>query len=563
MNEGCPCGRSCSGCPYEEICGGCLEMRCIHRKSKSRKAESLFGHLHDVPSGSDLHPPNELDLAEPRVLEYLVDEIGSSNVPLQPYQKKWPILIPEVSQITNTTARLGVWPDEGDWNNPFFSPIAWDMTGNLFDKARGAPWVSEPSECGKQNWREILGPEDNWIHDIIFIDRLPDYLALQTPPTAALVVYFNRLQTHYPGLLDDNSSPYPWLMTHGYPSYTDWPPAWHFNLGIRMLSSLLEYIINQEAPFCFVGPGVLYPDRSRRTVQSLPLPYVEMDGEKRLLWSPDAGKRPFTKMDLPRFPGIIPFVPGADVSQLTWFSQMLGKAGFVAASIDALNTIAHENFKGLRQAVRILHSRGLRRVMVYGPWPLSTPQTGRPIQKVSYIPSAVHMDLTNTPPRFWQKSESSDSTKKRWQELPSFKDNSLSRVSEGDWLEICDCRACQNAIVCEASPRSVWRWGHLLEAGFEWAMSVQEAKEDLASEEEENQCLWFNGPSYMTFRRTLEYPPELPCDSVDGVIDYVRVGPDAMDILFPDGVSARPSEIRWGTKVGTHNWAVGFPELEG
>ena len=175
-------------------------------------------------------PPKEFRCLGPWVLKDIIREwqyIGPEEFKRQPKEPDWPLLIPEVSDITETTSRLGVWPDEGDWQNHKWDPIAWDMTGYLFDKIQGAEWVRNPEEHEEWDWHLILGPEENWINDILLVGRLPDRLAIQTPPTAIMVAYLNRLYAYQWPLMLDDDAPQPWLLIHGYPSYIDWPPAWH------------------------------------------------------------------------------------------------------------------------------------------------------------------------------------------------------------------------------------------------------------------------------------------------------------------------------------------------
>ncbi len=562
MHEGCPCGRRCTDCPYEEICGGCIEERCIHRRNVSKDHSCLFSDIHNIPCVKTLKPPSDFELARPEMLEDAVNEFRYSDVEIEPEVKNWPLLIPEISQISSTTARLGVWPDEGKWSNPLFDPIAWDLTGNLFDKPMGAPWTFEPQDCKKQDWRNMLGPEKNWIHDVLLIDRLPDYLALQTPPTAAIMLYLNRLQVFIPSLLHDEDAPYPWLVTHGYPSYTNWPPAWHFNLGIRMLSSLLAYLINQEDAYLSIEPGALYPDRSRRTTQPLPLPYLEDNDEIQLLWTPDSASRETTNMEWPRFPGIIPFIPGADVAQIIWFGGMMHRAGFKTFAIDGLNSIAHENYRGINESVAALRSNGADKVLLYGPWPLHIPSSRRPIHGISYIPSAVHMDMTDSPPRYWRAIQAGETPQGDRKVVPSYKDTKLGDIISKDWLASCNCKACNNAKAGENHPRGIWRWGHLLQAGFDWAVSVQDISEHKGTAVlSSNECLWFNGPSNTTFRCCLSYPDDSFCDARSNLIDSLVIDSTHLRIRLPEGAVRKAHEVRWGTKIKLYKWASNFPEL--
>ena len=551
------------------MCGGCLGKSCIHlrrdtRTTEERKKKSLFCDLHRQSCAcKELVPPKQFELAEPHILDDAITAFTNSDYPEtwdDPPEPLWPMLIPEVSDVTETTSRIGVWPDEGNWTNPFFNPIAWDMTGNLFDKIRGAPWVFEPSECGPKDWHDMLGPEKNWIDNILLIDRLPDALAMQVPPSALMVTYLNRLHAFHSKLLYDDDAPYPWLVTHGYPSYIDWPPAWHFNLGIRMISSLLTYLASQEEDKILINPGAIYPDKSRKTTSALPLPYIETNDEKRLLFDPKLGINEPTNMQWPRFPGIIPFVPGADTNQLRWFGRQLDKAGFKTLAIEAQNTLAHENFKSLNISVDSLKRIGTEHILIYGPWPLHIPSNQRPIQHVSYIPSANHMDLTNYPPRYWKVP--AQNQEQKWEGLPSYKITGLSKIAPDETIEFCDCPSCKSALISELNPRSIWRWGHMLHAGTDWALKVQDVKETLVESEVSNERLWYQGPSYMVFRRCLCHPKGCKCDETDETIRTIMLENCRMKLEFPDRCVFHPAEIRWGNDSSIFNWADGFPELE-
>lgn len=571
MSRGCPAGRDCQDCIYSSMCGGCLGSSCVHVKkkdvAKGRKGTCLFCDLNGLQDScrpKNLQPPLNFELAEPEMLDDAIKFYSKADIPEQPREPAWPMLIPEVSEISPTTARIGVDPQEGDWTNPFLSPVAWDMTGYLFDKVKGAPWVFEPQNCDSNDWRNILGSEKNWIREILLIDRLPDFMAMQTSPSALMVVYLNRLMTYHQNLLTDDDAPYPWIVTHGYPSYIDWPPAWHFNLGIRMLSSLLGYLSAQSEGLMWLDKGALYPDKSRSTTQGLPLPYVRTDDGNRLLWAPEKSSSGSKDMEWPRFPGIIPFIPGADTNQLAWFGKKMLKAGFRTFAVDALNTIAHENFDGLTDAVSTLTGIGANRVLTYGPWPLHIPSKQRPIHGLSYIVSANHMDLTDYPPRFW-RVDLSDTNKpsSKWQELPSFKTSNLSSTSSEDWLEICDCDACTNARLLELVPQSIWRWGHLLDAGVNWVLKVQDIPEkSTPNRSTSNSRLWFQGPSYTVYRRDLQYPHETNCRLSKDIIDTLEISGTKIEIKFPDGDTLSANAIRWGWDDRLHRWSIGFPSLE-
>jgi hypothetical protein len=565
MRENCPAGRRCGECPYVSICGGCLEDACVHlRSEKAHDSKCLFCDLKGLQCSGVSKPPKEFPLAEPELLDEAILTYSNSNYPdswEDPEEPAWPLLIPEVSDITETTSRLGVWPDEGGWANPFFDPIAWDMTGNLFDKVKGAPWVNQPDDCGERDWHEVLGPEKNWIRNILLIDRLPDNLAFQTPPTAIMVAYLNRLMAYHSKMLTDDDAPYPWIVTHGYPSYIDWPPAWHFNLGIRMIASLLNYLSAQDEDTIYIDEGAWYPGRTRQTSTRLPLPYVQTDDGNMLLFKPGGGSPSPLSMDWPRFPGIIPFIPGADTIQLTWFAKQLGKAGFHTFAMDALNTIAHENFRGLPQAVDAVRSAGAKRVLVYGPWPLHIPSEFRPPRGISYIASAAHMDLTDYPPRYWRKP--SKQNEKKWKEIPSYKSITLDKAELLDEIETCDCPACEGAKRSEYSPQSIWRWGHLLLAGVKWAISVQDqSNSNTASTPKANEPLWYQGPSNTIYREGLAYPKESRCSDAQQLIKSLVFQTGRILIEIPNEPNKHAFEIRWGANPKLSSWADGFPVLE-
>jgi hypothetical protein len=491
------------------------------------------------------------------MLEKAVDKYVKVKIPDMPKKNGWPMVIPEVSEITETTSRLGVYPDEGDWTNPSSWTVAWDMTGNLFDKVAGAPWTFEPEMCGEKDWRDILGPRENGIDNLLLIDRLPDLVAMQTPPTAAMILYLNRLMTYHRKFMYEDDAPDPWIVTHGYPSYIDWPPAWHFNLGIRMLSSLLGYLDSQSEGGMWLDEGAVYPDKSRTTTQGLPLPFVRTEEGNRLLWAPERTSRGSKEMDWPMFPGVIPFIPGATTNQIAWFGKMMAKARFDIQAIDAANAIAHENFDGLTDAVRILRKNGAKRVMVYGPWPLHIPTNQRPIHGVTYIPSASQMDHTDYPARFWRSEEQKD-----WKELPPYKSTNLPSAASQDWLEICDCDACHHAKTLETRPQSIWRWGHLLNACFEWTMGVQDIPEKEEESDNDNKKLWFQGPSYSVFRRCFHYSTEDSCTPSKDVIDTIETLNSKMQIRFPDNSVIPVSKVRWGWDDAMHEWSEEFPDLE-
>lgn len=565
MKGGCPKGRDCSACPYESICGGCLGGGCVHTRERSPASKGaekcLFCQVHKLDEGcctKSVSQPDDFALAEPELLENAVSKFLSLKIPDQPKKTGWPMLIPEVSETTETTSRLGVYPDEGEWTNPFFSSIAWDMTGNLFDKVVGAPWTFEPEICGEKDWHDILGPEENWVDDLLLIDRLPDLVAMQIPPSAAMILFLNRLMTYQRKLMHDEDAPNPWLVTHGYPSYIDWPPAWHFNLGIRMLSSLLGYLSAQSEGYMWLDAGALYPDGSRTTSQALPLPFVQTDEGNRLLWAPERTSRESRDVEWPVFPGIIPFIPGATTNQIAWFGKMMAKAGLRIQAIDAANAIANENFDGLVDAVRTLRKTGAKQVMVYGPWPLHIPTNLRPIHGVSYIPSAAQIDHTDYPARYW-RTQSDNATD--WQELPPYKSTSLPNAATQDWLDICDCDACHHAANLETRPQSIWRWGHLLNAGIDWVMSVQNLPEAKEEDSDEKRKLWFQGPSYTTFRRCFHYSTNNRCTPNKKIIDTLEILNSRVQIRFSDNLIIPISEVKWSWDDDLQEWSKEFPFL--
>jgi hypothetical protein len=569
----CPCGRECSECVYEKLCGGCLEDGCVHvRKQESKvnrsQAKCLFcemKHIDDSCPTLNPPPPKQFKCLGPWVLE---ETIASWNyerdeVTENPPEPDWPLIIPEVSDITETTSRLGVYPDEGDWNNEQWNPIAWDMTGYLFDKIQGAPWVRDPELHQEEDWHFILGTQDNWIDNILLIDRLPDRLAIQTPPSAIMVAYLNRLYSYHWKLILDDDAPHPWLLTHGYPSYIDWPPAWHWNLGIRMLSSLAAYVGSQGIEMMGVEEGTWYPDKRKQTEFDR-APCAYLDDGNRLLYEPDSTRYGPTEMDWDTFPGIIPFIPGADTNQLTWFTKQIQEMGYTTVALDAVNSIAHENFKGLNEAVTAVRKGGAKHVIINGPWPLHPPSNDIPIHHVSYIPTALHMDMTNRPPRYWHsKKEKPDGTKRKWQRLPNYRKANLAQVHHLDYTDICDCRACQAAKVHETDPRSIWRWGHMLHAGLKWQNRMEKKREQKEPElADENIRLWYQGPSYMVFRKCLHYPSEIKWSGIEDILETLVFTETKMEIKFPDGFVAPSYLIHWTWSPEGHTWEWEFPLLE-
>ena len=569
MKGQCPCGRRCADCVYEKLCGGCLEDRCIHvRLEQGRtdrsKAKCLFCEMKGIDRTCPTFnppPPKELSCLGPWVLEDIIAEWDYERDELtkQPPEPDWPLLIPEVSDITETTSRLGVWPDEGEWKFKKWDPIAWDMTGYLFDKIQGAPWVREPEIHKEYDWHFILEPEEPWIENILFVDRLPDRLAMQTPPTAIMAAYLNRIYAYYWPIITDEDAPRPWLVTHGYPSYIDWPPAWHWNLGIRMLSSLAAYIGSQSFELMGAMPEeTWYPDKSRKVVQQIRVPFARAKGGDRLLFEPGPMSYGPTEMDWIRFPGIIPFVPGANTNQLAWFTKNIVKMGYTTVALDAVNSIAHENFKALPEAVSAVRGAGAKHVIIYGPWPLHPPAKYIPMHHVSYIPTAPHMDMTNSPRRFWRPRVDPKTGKKReWKRLPSYRWANLSYAASDKEVEICDCPACQAAKTKETDPRGIWRWGHLLKAGEKWeAKIIKRAKKREEPEPPtENIRLWYQGPSYTVFRKCLYYPPEIHWKGIEDIIDTIIFTETKMLVRFPDDETAPVEKIRWTWWPEGHHWA--------
>lgn len=554
------------------MCAGCLDDKCIHVRMKTSKvdhsnARCMFGKMHNLEDTCPIvnpHPPRQFPLAETEMLEEAILRFGSNRDELteQPPTPEWPLLIPEVSDITETTSRIAVWPDEGEWSIPKFDPVAWDMTGNLFDKIQGAHWVFESEELQEDDWHNILGPfvNENWIRNILMVDRLPDLLAIQTPPTAAMVAYMNRIWSYQWPLLYDEDAPRPWLLTHGYPSYIDWPPAWHWNLGIRMLSSLAEYLASQGMGFMGPAPGALYPDGSRETIVNIRVPFVKDQDKSRLMWKPGPTSVGSTEMDWDFFPGIIPFVPGADTHQLRWFAKQILRMGFPTLALDAMNSIAHENFRGLHEAVATLQSAGAEHVIVYGPWPLHPPSKYVPTNKVSYIPAATHMDLTNTPARYWRTPKKPED-KSEWKKLPSYRRTNLPTVMHTEGVDLCKCPACKSGMTKEIDPRSIWRWGHLLLASQKWAKKVRKSTSKTAPLKDSR--LWYQGPSYTVFRKCLHYPPETQWDGIENIIETLVFSEIRLEVKFPDGFTAPSEAIHWTSLEKLHVWADGFPSLEG
>jgi hypothetical protein len=533
------------------------------------KAKCLFcekKRIDDTCPTTNPPPPKRLTCLGPWVLEQTIDEwkINFDELTAHPEEPDWPLLIPEVSDITETTSRLGVWLDEGDWKMRKWDPIAWDMTGYLFDKIQGAPWVRAHDILEEADWQFIIKPEENWINNILLVDRLPDRLAMQAPPTAIMVAYLNRIWAYHWRMLKLDP-PRLWMLTHGYPSYIDWPPAWHWNLGIRMISSLAAYIGSQGHEMMGFPEGIWYPDMSKKTDRYQRMPHAHAKGGERLLWDPDVDYKGAREVDWTRFPGIIPFVPGADTNQLSWFTKQIVSMGYTTVTLDAVNSIAHENFKGLPEAVAVVKGAGAKHVIVYGPWPLHPPSKDIPIHHVSYIPIALHMDMTNTPARFWRKKKDAKPEEKRqWRKLPNYRRVNLSEVVHNDDVEICTCAACQAALTKEVDPRSIWRWGHMLNAGGAWEqrMKKRRGKQSEPESSEKNIRLWYQGPSYTVFRKCLHYPSEIKWKGIEDITDSIVFTETTMKFTFPDGEEVAANKIRWTWFPEGHTWEWEFPFLE-
>lgn len=570
MSTGCPIGRNCEKCIYTEICGGCIEESCVHRrieKGRHRADEKcLFCERKGIADSchtGNPPPPAEFQCLGPWVIDDLIKEwdYHRDEITDPPSEPRWPLLIPELSDITETTSRLGVWPDEGEWQFDNWDPVAWDMTGYLFDKIQGAQWVHEPEVHEEHDWHHFLGPKENWITNLLMVDRLPDRLAMQTPPSSIMVAYLNRLYAYHYQLRADEDAPSLWLLTHGYPSYIDWPPMWHWNLGIRMLGSLASYIGSQGEGLMGAPTGTLYPDKSRETSQQLRIPFASLPKENRLLFRPQLNLFGPKEMDWIHFPGIIPFVPGANTNQLEWFTKKIVELGYSTVALDAVNSIAHETFSGLREAVSATLRGGASHVIIYGPWPLHPPSKYTPTEHVSYIPSANHIDLTNRPPRFWRRPDSGQG-EKEWKRLPNYRIVTLGDVASREHFDVCSCSACESAKKGETDPRSIWRWGHLLEKGKRWMKRVQELKEKETTSQPENTLLRYQGPSYTVYRKCLHYPSEIQWESIEDLIDTISFRETRMEIRFPDGITSDAENIRWTWWDEGHHWAWKFPHLE-
>jgi hypothetical protein len=238
--------------------------------------------------------------------------------------------------------------------------------------------------------------------------------------------------------------------------------------------------------------------------------------------------------------------------------------GHTTVALDAANSIAHENFKGLHEAVAAVRGAGARHVIVYGPWPLHPPSKDVPIHHVSYIPTALHMDMTNTPARYWRKKrEGKLGEKRQWRRLPNYRWANLSEVMHNDDVEICTCPACQEAITKEVDPRSIWRWGHMLNAGDAWEQRIRRRakKQSEPRPPEKNARLWYQGPSYTIFRKCLHYPPEVQWRGIENIIDSIMFTETSMKFTFPDGEEVGANKVRWTWFPEGHTWEGEFPFL--
>jgi len=559
LTQKCPCDRSCSDCVYHSICGGCLEENCIHIRIEERKTLSdgcLFCHKKGLASSeycSTLIPPKKIDCISPWILEDTIDIWIDHRESFadQQNQSSWPLLIPELSEISETTSRLSVNENEGNWKFNNWNPVAWDMTGYLIDKVQGPQWIPK-KDVEDESWRYIIGSKYNWVENLLMVDRLPDYLALQTPPSSIIAEYLNRLHACQWNLESDDDAPDLWLLTHGYPSYIDWPPAWHWNLGIRMLSSLIEYTgaamsNNLQAP-----KGTWYHDKSGKTKGPIKAPFVDTRTEARLLYPVH------TEMDWVKFPNIIPFIPGADIHQISWFAKQIASWGYEVLALDALNSISHENFKGLPEAVNVLKNAGASHVLVYGPWPLHIPSKYVPSRNVSYIPCSHHMDMTNTPARFWIKKE--QQINEEWRNIPSYRTTSLSQLKTEKFVEVCSCSACRSGNTLETDSRSIWRWGHLLNAGRKWQKRIRSKDSSVIALSDDLVSLWYQGPSSTAFRRYLHHKDTRPHDCADELYDSVKIDETDIKIIFPDEQILTSECIRW-TGLEGPDWRTNFPKL--
>lgn len=544
-----------------DICRGCLEDNCIHVRIKERKVLQngcLFCHKKGLdPSQfcTPLIPPKNIDCISPWVLEDTIDiwMERRESIADQKSLSRWPLLIPEVSEISRTTSRLSVIKSEGEWEFNKWNPVAWDMTGYLIDKVEGTSW-SSVDETDEDGWRYIVGDEYNWIEDLLMVDRLPDYLAIQTPPSSIIAEYLNRMHACQWSLESDDDAPDLWMVTHGYPSYIDWPPAWHWNLGIRMLSSLIEYIGIALSGGTRTPSEVWYPDKTRKTKGSIRAPFVDIENESRLLFPPN------TEMDWLSFPGIIPFIPGADINQISWFAKQITSWGFGVLALDAMNTISHENYRGISEAVSVLKTAGADHVVVYGPWPLQIPTKYVPRRHVSYIPTAHQIDMINTPARFWLSQENRDMD--NWQKIPNYRTTPLSEVTNHDFLTICSCPVCKSARKLEKDPRSVWKWGHLLNAGRKWQRKMNSDNDEESTQLDDLKTLWYQGPASTAFRKRLHHIDVEPHHCRDDFSDFVHIDETNIFVQYPDGLKVPAEHIKWSDWKGAEDWRKSFPKLE-
>ena len=322
-----------------------------------------------------------------------------------------------------------------------------------------------------------------------------------------------------------------------------------------MLSSLVTYVGAATSDMLHTPEGVWYPDKSGKIENPIHAPYVSFRGESRLIFPPHA------EIDWVTFPGIIPFVPGADTRQLSWFAGQIVGMGYEVLAIDAMNTISHENFKGLQEAIACLRKAGAQHVIIYGPWPLHPPSNYVPLHNVSYIPCAHHIDMSNVPARFWQKKKTS-SEQGNWNRIPNYRKVSLKEVVSYPNIEICSCDACKAAITRENDPRSIWRFGHLLNAGLEWMKRVKFRKNTPSELCNKDTRLWYQGPSYTAFRKCLFYPTKNPHPCTGDFFDSIVLKETCMKIQYPDGFYAYPEYVRWTSWKTKSDWVLDFPKLE-
>jgi len=170
------------------------------------------------------------------------------------------------------------------------------------------------------------------------------------------------------------------------------------------------------------------------------------------------------------------------------------------------------------------------------------------------------MDLTNTPARYWRTRSKDAEEKQKWMKLPSYRKTDLPRASFVEGVDLCQCPACTFGKTKEIDPRSIWRWGHFLDAGVKWTERVKKRK---AREEPSGESrLWYQGPSYTVFRKCLHYPPEVQWKGIEDILDTLSFSETKLEVRFPDGFTAPAERIHWTWFEKTHIWADGFPSLE-